>query len=126
MKLIISVFIAMMLTLSVNAKGTKAVEIANNVDNKTQIYNFVNDNNEFVKFEYTIDGNDRVIGKVCYHYSMLSHDWEPEYIYTVKYDGGESTLTYAKWNEASKSFSSNIQVQSFKEPFKELLTLPSE
>lgn len=126
MKLFLTTLIAVVFTISANARMTKAVEVENNSTNKTQVYNIVTDNNEFLKYEYTIDNNDRVIGKVCYHYSQISHNWEPDYIYTASYENGISKLSYAKWNQASKSFSTNVQVQNFNEPFKELLTLPAE
>jgi len=125
MKTLVIIAFALVSTLSISAKSAKAVEVNAKSVMSTQVYNYVNDDNEFVKYEYALDSNNRVIAKTCYHWSSLSNDWEPAYIYKAVYGETENTLLYAKWDESKKSFSKSCRQQSFGKDVNELLSLPA-
>lgn len=125
MKYFVSILVAAMVTLPMNAKISKGVEVDASSVNKTEVYNFINDNNECMKYDYAIDNDGRVIAKTAYRWNTLGNEWVPQYIYTVTFGTDSNIMTYAKWDATKKAFSAQKQQVEYATSV-DPITLPTE
>ena len=111
---IAAVITSVMFTVNANAavnevkdnNESKAVEVSNST-NPSMVQTTVDGN--LVKFDYILDNEGRVINKVASRWNDDYSEWTPVSAYSVVYTEDETVLSYAKYNSATKSYTTDVK-----------------
>ena len=62
-----------------------------------------------LRYTYTYDNENRVISKEAAKWDSVKEVWSPYFKMNVEYSANEVTVDYARWNDRSKTYNSNVE-----------------
>lgn len=62
-----------------------------------------------LRYTYTYDNENRVISKEAAKWDSVKEVWTPYFKMNVEYSANEVTVDYARWNDRSKTYNSNVE-----------------
>lgn len=62
-----------------------------------------------LRYTYTYDNENRVISKEAAKWDSVKEVWTPYFRMNVEYSANEVTVDYARWNDRSKTYNSNVE-----------------
>ena len=62
-----------------------------------------------LRYTYTYDNENRVISKEASKWDSVKEAWVPYFKMNVEYSANEVTVDYARWNDRSKTYNSNVE-----------------
>ena len=63
-----------------------------------------------LRYTYTYDNENRVISKEAAKWDSVKEVWTPYFKMNVEYSANEVTVDYARWNDRSKTYNSNVEI----------------
>lgn len=63
----------------------------------------------YLRYTYTYDNENRVISKEAAKWDSVKEVWTPYFKMNVEYSANEVTVDYARWNDRSKTYNSNVE-----------------
>ena len=62
-----------------------------------------------LRYTYTYDNENRVISKEAAKWDSVKEVWTPYFRMNVEYSANEVTVDYARWDDRSKTYNSNVE-----------------
>ena len=62
-----------------------------------------------LRYTQTYDNENRVISKEAAKWDSVKEVWTPYFKMNVEYSANEVTVDYARWNDRSKTYNSNVE-----------------
>lgn len=62
-----------------------------------------------LRYTYIYDNENRVISKEAAKWDSVKEVWSPCFKMNVEYSANEVTVDYARWNDRSKAYNSNVE-----------------
>ena len=63
-----------------------------------------------LRYTYTYDNENRVISKEAAKWDSVKEVWTPYFRMNVEYSANEVTVDYARWDDRSKTYNSNVEM----------------
>lgn len=69
----------------------------------------------YLRYKFTYDDQNRLLSETASKWDGAEEEWKPDFQLTYRYEPGEVVMNYARWDEATRSYSKDVK-QTIYEP----------